>query len=146
MLKAVSPLPRDDSIIMSKSDYVRLASLIEAPRIGVPERVLDFLDRELNRAIIADHTVPARTIAVGDRATVVEPDTQIERTVELVWPVDESYPNRISVLTAFDSALIGLSEGQSIRYQTLDGRPKQLTVLKVERQLLVPQPARSAAP
>src|SRR3712207_2783504 len=108
MLKAVSTLPRDDSIIISKSDYVRLASLIEAPRIGVPERVLDFLDRELNRAIIADHNVPARTIAVGDRATVFEPDTQVVRTVELVWPGDESYPNRISVLTAFGSALIGL--------------------------------------
>jgi hypothetical protein len=45
---------------------------------------------------------------------VFDPDTQIERTVELVWPGEESYPKRISVLTAFGSALIGLSEGHRV--------------------------------
>jgi regulator of nucleoside diphosphate kinase len=134
MRQAVSTPQRDDAIVMSRSDYVRLARLIEIPRISVPERVLDFLVGELDRAIIVDQNVPERTLAVGDRATVFEPDTQIERTVELVWPGEESYPERISVLTAFGSALIGLSEGQSIRYETLDGRPKQLTLLKVHRQ------------
>jgi hypothetical protein len=34
------------------------------------------------------------------------------------------------------------AEGQAIRYETLDGRPKQLTVLKVQRAPLVSSLAR----
>jgi regulator of nucleoside diphosphate kinase len=142
MPEDISTPQRDDSLVISQGDYVRLAGLIEAAQVGVPQRVLDFLDGELNRAVIADHTVPEQTLAVGTMATVFDPDTQIERTVELVWPGEESYPKRISVLTAFGSALIGLSEGQAIRYETLDGRPKQLTVLKVQRAPLVSSLAR----
>ena len=40
-------------------------------------------------------------------------------------------PNPISILTPVGAALIGLAEGQSISYETLDGRVKTLSVLRL---------------
>jgi regulator of nucleoside diphosphate kinase len=54
------------------------------------------------------------------------------RTITLVYPKDaDMNAGRISVLTPVGAALIGLSAGQSIEWQTPTGGRRSLTVLSV---------------
>ena len=56
------------------------------------------------------------------------------RRIELVFPGEADITKgRISILTPIGAALIGLSVGQSIGLTARDGRPQELTVLKVEQ-------------
>jgi regulator of nucleoside diphosphate kinase len=56
-----------------------------------------------------------------------------ERRVELVFPGEADIgAGKISILTPIGTALIGLSEGQSIAWTARDGSERHLTVLKVE--------------
>jgi regulator of nucleoside diphosphate kinase len=53
--------------------------------------------------------------------------------VQLVYPAQADVEaGRISVLTPIGTALLGLSAGQSIEWQTRDGRRQALTVLRVD--------------
>jgi len=56
-----------------------------------------------------------------------------KQTVFLVWPSEADIrKKRISVLTPIGAALIGLSEGASIDWETNNGQIRQLTILKVK--------------
>jgi regulator of nucleoside diphosphate kinase len=59
-----------------------------------------------------------------------------ERSVVLVYPGQADIGvGRISILTPIGTALIGLSEGQSITWTTRDGRRRRLTVQCVEADM-----------
>jgi regulator of nucleoside diphosphate kinase len=50
--------------------------------------------------------------------------------VTLVYPAESDIEKgRVSVLTPIGAALLGLSQGQSIEWNTRSGEPRQLTVL-----------------
>jgi regulator of nucleoside diphosphate kinase len=77
--------------------------------------------------------VPANVVGMGSTVTF-QSDGDRKRRVTLVFPVAEDIAeSRVSVLTPIGTALIGLSEGQSIEWSARDGRRHQLTVLAVER-------------
>lgn len=95
---------------------------------GNAEGLLDELERA---RVVPDNALPGDVVRMGSR---VEYRTNggDSRVVELVYPKDADIEaGRISVLTPVGTALIGLRAGQSITWDTRDGRKQVLTVLAV---------------
>ena len=78
---------------------------------------------------------------MGSTVTYIADDGR-KRTVTLVFPgLADISQGRISILTPIGTALIGLSEGQTMTWSTRDGRERNLTVMmvqSVERQVATP--------
>lgn len=91
----------------------------------------DVLAGELERAKIVPDTKDDGFIRIGSSAAY-RTENQGERSVTLVLPKDADIARgRISVMTPVGVALLGLSAGQSIQWQTRDGRTETLTVVSV---------------
>ena len=120
-------------IMISDSDVSRLDALLSGSLIERLGHVGAFLVAELARAqVVPARKVPTNVVAMY--STVEFRDNVSGRTmlVTLVYPHESAGRNRaISVLTPVGAALLGLSEGQSIAYETPDGRCRTLTVVKV---------------
>lgn len=97
-------------------------------QLSRPSPVVDFLQRELDRASVED-AAPGSFVALGTRVTF-DDDRGSRHTATLLAP-GEMRPDGISILTPVGAALLGLSEGQSIAYTTLDGRTKSVRVLRL---------------
>jgi regulator of nucleoside diphosphate kinase len=128
------------SITITAHDLARLdllTGLVGRYRTPVKET----LARELRRAqIVASHALPAGTVSMHSRVRYRDDEMGAARTATLVYPGEEnSEEGRVSILTPIGSALIGLSMGQSIRYEDADGSIKTLCVLEV---LPGPEPQR----
>lgn len=96
---------------------------------------------EMERArVVADAKLPADVVRMGSRVTYrTDKDDQID--VTLVYPRDADIAEgKISVLTPVGAALIGLRTGQSITWETRDGRRNVLTVLGVAHPVDDPRP------
>lgn len=120
-------------IIISDGDLNRLDELLSGSCIERLGNVGAFLVNELARAqVVPACEVPMSVVAMY--STVEFRDNLSGRTqiVTLVYPHESAGRERsISVLTPVGAALLGLSEGQSIAYETPDGRCRTLTVVKV---------------
>ena len=120
-------------IMISDSDVSRLDALLGGGLIERLGHVGAFLVTELARAqVVPARKVPTNVVAM--HSTVEFRDNISGRTmvVTLVYPHESAGRDRsISVLTPVGAALLGLSEGQSIAYETPDGRRRTLTVVKV---------------
>jgi regulator of nucleoside diphosphate kinase len=118
-------------ITLSGADFERLARLAELAADKAPATA-DFLAREVARASIAPAGVPLRGIvAMGSQVEFRDDVTGQARTVTLVYPEDADIAaGKVSVLTPIGAALIGLSAGQSIEWQTPSGGWRSLTVLR----------------
>lgn len=126
-------------IVVRDSDHERLSKLATAMLDRVPD-VAEVLLSELERAKVArPGSVPANTVQMGSTLEYQSDDGQ-KRQVTLVYPAEADIAQgKVSILTPIGTALIGLSEGQSIIWTARDGRHHQLTVLSVG------QPALTAA-
>jgi regulator of nucleoside diphosphate kinase len=117
---------------VARRDLGRLDVLLAAvkARFG---KVGTFLLEEITRArIVQDHEIPPTLVTMGATVHFRDEATGRECVVRLVYPYKTRLCDRsLSVLTPVGAALLGLSEGQSIDYETIDGRLKTLTVLKV---------------
>lgn len=117
--------------IMVTTDDLRHLKLLANSSMTRFPRVAHFLARELDRA----NVVPAQPALQG----VVRMSSQVRyrdektgriRDVTLVYPHEADINlNRISVLTPVGAALIGLSAGQTIDFQTLGRERCSLTVV-----------------
>jgi regulator of nucleoside diphosphate kinase len=119
-------------ITLTTADSERLSRLVDAAADTFP-RTADFLGREIDRAQIVDRsqTLPG-LVTMGAEAEFRDDVTDQVRTVQLVYPDEADVTaNKISVLTPVGAALIGLSVGQSIEWQTPGGGWRSLTVLAV---------------
>ncbi|MCR6659009.1 MAG: nucleoside diphosphate kinase regulator [Asticcacaulis sp.] len=130
--------------------HIQSPRLIRLPAILIGEDDLDALHRladqarghlaaaaeqlltELERArIVAQDILPPETVRMGSHVTFITEDG-LSRTVELVFPDRADIAsNRISILTPVGAALIGVSIGQTIDWQSPDGRRRSLTVTAV---------------
>jgi regulator of nucleoside diphosphate kinase len=82
--------------------------------------------------VVASAEISPDTVTMGATVRYRDGDTGQIFTVTLVYPETENRAaSRVSVLSPEGAALIGLSEGQSTRYVTTDGRMKWLIVLRV---------------
>ncbi|MDD3326519.1 MAG: nucleoside diphosphate kinase regulator [Zoogloea sp.] len=119
-------------ITVSTSDLERLEGLLSKP----PTRNrsdLDGLRAELERANILDTDgMPADVIMMNSRARFREETSGREYELTLAWPHEANAADgKVSIFSPAGSALLGLSVGQRIDWQTPEGHAIQLRVLAV---------------
>lgn len=123
---------RRPSIRLRESDADRIAELAVGAEARLPQ-VAELLMQEIDRArIVPDDRLPADVVGMGSLVRFRDESTGAERTVRLVYPREADIAaGRISILTPIGAGLIGLKEGQSIRWEDRDGHPKVLQVIAV---------------
>lgn len=123
-------------IVIGKRDYGCIENMVGGYASARRPKVVDDLEREIARAIVVeDDRVPPRTVTMGARVRYRDADTGRERTATLSYP-DRTHEaeDAVSLFTPVGVALLGLSEGQTIAYETPDGRVRTLTVSEVLRR------------
>ena len=124
-------------ITLTAKDYERLSLLARAAATRMPDLV-SVLTEELERARVLADGQPEQVVCMGAEVEFRDESTGKVQIVTLVYPGDADISQqRISVLTPVGTALIGLTAGHSITWETRNGELRWLTVLKVRD----PQPA-----
>jgi regulator of nucleoside diphosphate kinase len=127
MLRKELPL-----IVVTGMDFNRLQRLAAAAANTLPHTA-DFLAREIGRATVVPSGFILRgVVTMGSMVEFRDDTTGQSQTVCLVYPEQANRADgKLSVLSAIGAALIGLSVGQSIEWQTPSGGWRSLTVLNV---------------
>jgi regulator of nucleoside diphosphate kinase len=91
--------------------------------------------QEVARAtVLPSGEMPADVVNIGSEVTYRDETTGRTQTVTIVLPPEADIArHRVSVLTPIGAALIGLSTGAAIGWETRDGEERRLTVLEVRR-------------
>lgn len=119
-------------IKIAKAESRRLSALANSTMDLFP-RVAQFLARELERATVTEENDLQGVIRMGSKVTYRDDETGASREIVLVYPHEANIElNQISILTPVGAALIGLSAGQRIEFETPDKRTRGLTVLAVQ--------------
>jgi regulator of nucleoside diphosphate kinase len=128
------PQPELPPISLRMCDAGRLRNIAELASDKYPQTT-DFLAREIERAeILPDASLLPGLVTMGSEVTFCGDIGLQERFVTLVYPeAADVDAGKISILTPIGAALIGLSVGQTIEFQTPGGRWRSLTVLKVKQ-------------
>ncbi|MGD9922045.1 MAG: nucleoside diphosphate kinase regulator [Pseudorhodoplanes sp.] len=125
--------PELPPIAMIRADAEKLSRIANSSA-GAFAQTAEFLAREIDRAQVIEESqrLPG-LVTMGSRVTFRDDVTAAVRTVRLVYPGEADVSQgTISVLTPIGAALIGLSAGQSIEWETVSGGRRSLTVLAVE--------------
>jgi regulator of nucleoside diphosphate kinase len=111
-------------VIIPSEDFVALRQL-----------GCDKLEAELDRAdVLLAAEVPDDVVTMYSRVRYLDETTGERRSVTLVYPDETDVERgRISVLAPVGSALLGLSEGQSIDWEFPRGARRRLRVEEVVR-------------
>ncbi|WP_407166808.1 nucleoside diphosphate kinase regulator [Bradyrhizobium sp. ORS 111] len=122
-------------ITIAASEAQRLSALADTSMMVFP-RVAQFLARETERAkIVADDADLHDVVRMGSRVRYRDDDTGDVREVVLVYPHEADIAlKRVSVLTPVGAALIGLSVGQAIAFETPSHQTRSVTILGVTDQ------------
>ncbi|WP_424631762.1 nucleoside diphosphate kinase regulator [Bradyrhizobium sp. SYSU BS000235] len=128
----VSELPPID---IAGEELSRLQVLVNSSMGRFPD-VSEYLARELERArVIQDDREMQSVVRMGSTVSYRDEKTGEIREVVLVYPHEADISiRRISVLTPVGAALIGLSVGRVIEFQTPDQESRKLTVLQVSQR------------
>jgi len=126
--------PELPPISLRMCDADRLRNIAEAASDKYPQTT-DFLAREIERAEILPDARMLPGLVTMDSEVMFRDDISLqERSVTLVYPeAADVDAGKISILTPIGAALIGLSVGQTIEFQTPGGRWRSLTVLRVNQ-------------
>ncbi|WGR95421.1 nucleoside diphosphate kinase regulator [Bradyrhizobium sp. ISRA443] len=119
-------------ITIAASEVQRLSALADSSMERFP-RVAQFLAHETERAkVVADDADLHDVVRMGSRVRYRDDDTGDVREVVLVYPHEADIAlKRISVLTPVGAALIGLSVGQAIEFETPSHQMRSVTILGV---------------
>jgi regulator of nucleoside diphosphate kinase len=120
-------------IAIRPRDIEQLGRLANAAMEKYPQTA-EFLAREVDRAdVLTSLAPPPGLVSMGSRVEFRCGEGSATRTMTLVYPHEtDAEAGRISVLTPIGAALIGLSVGQSIEWQTPAGEWRSLTVLRAD--------------
>lgn len=124
------------AIVVTKLDAIRLGRVV-GDLFQIRTKQVGFLARELDRANIVDPAdVPAGVVTMRSVVEFRAGNSGKVSRAMLVYPAEASVSSAIcalnvSVLTPIGTALLGLSEGQSMPYEAVDGRIRRLTIHKV---------------
>lgn len=120
-------------IILTRRDFGRLDALLGDTVVDRLGKVGTFLLDELARAqVVSDDDVSPHVVLMNTKVRFRDNETGREMVATLMYPKDAAgQENAISVLTPVGAALLGMSAGQTISYETIDGRTKTLAVLEV---------------
>lgn len=126
--------PELPPISMRMCDADRLRNIAEAASEKYPQTT-EFLAREIDRAeILPDARLLPGLVTMESEVRFRDDISLQERSVTLVYPeAADVDAGKISILTPIGAALIGLSVGQTIEFQTPGGRWRSLTVLRVNQ-------------
>ena len=121
------------SIIITQLDLQRLERLLAGLQDVTPG--VEALEHELARAkVVAHNKVPAGVVTMNSRVFCREEGSGKEYHLTLVYPQDAGPSGTVSSLAPVGSALLGLTVGQQIDWQTPAGKLIKLTLLAVEYQ------------
>jgi regulator of nucleoside diphosphate kinase len=125
-----APLP---GLQIGRSDYLELGGLTMKYQAATPASALTFLERELSRALVVDdRSVPSDVATLRSQVAFHDEETGRDWVVTLAHPADFfGRDDAISVMSPLGAALIGLSEGQSIEFNTADGRSRRVGLVRV---------------
>lgn len=114
-----------DDLIISDADYIRLSKLQNN----------DLLDHELSRAyVVPADQLPPNVVSMNTYVVYLDESNGVSRAIELVYPEDASWESRkVSVLSPVGLALLGLREGQTIRWPFPNNNSRSLKVLSVAK-------------
>ena len=115
-------------IAVTTTDFDRLRALAQ-----VQSDAARFLAREIERArLIEPENAGERLVTMNARVRYRDDVTGQERTVRLVYPGEANIEaGRLSVLTPVGAALIGMTAGQSMEWESPSGGVRSLTVMEV---------------
>lgn len=124
------------AIRLTKRDFARLDHLLATCNVGQASKAVDFLLSELSRAAVVDGgDIPRDVVTMHAQVLFRDEASGRKRAVTLVYPSERDFSeDAVSILTPLGVALIGLSEGQSITFEGVDGSPRRITVVKVFHQ------------
>ena len=127
----MTQLHTQPAIFIPPVDYDRLLAVAEGTAKREPD-VANFLLHELGRASTNAQGPEEDFVRMQSHVRFRDNSTGRIRDIQLVYP-EEANPSvgRISILTPVGAALIGLSRGQSIRWNDRSGKRKSVTVLDV---------------
>jgi len=119
-------------IVIATDEARRLKALANSNMTLFPREAF-FLAREMNRAnVVPDNADLGDVVHMGSQVRYCDHKTGDVRDVVLVYPHEAQIAlSRLSVLTPVGAALIGLSVGQTIEFQTPAHQTRSLTVLGV---------------
>jgi regulator of nucleoside diphosphate kinase len=119
-------------ITVMEDEARRLNALASSSAVLFP-RVAHFLAQEMERAsVVADVSDLSGVVHMGSQVRYCDDKTGEVRDVVLVYPHEADITlKRVSVLTPVGAALIGLSVGQTMEFQTPGNNKRSLTVLGV---------------
>lgn len=124
----MTPAANLPPIFVTTTDFDRLRVLSQASSDAA-----EFLAREIDRArLIEPEAVTKGLVTMNSRVRYRDDVTGQERAVKLVYPNEADISaGRLSVLTPVGAALIGMTAGQSIEWESPSGGVRSLTVLEV---------------
>jgi regulator of nucleoside diphosphate kinase len=127
-------IPGKPPIVMDRAHYRRLHDLASVA-FDRDRDVATLLLDELERAELrSTDELPATVVNIGSEVTFRYNDTGQSRTVRLVFPHDADInQGSVSVLTPIGATLLGLAEGDQMKWTTRHGEARSLTVLQVTR-------------
>jgi regulator of nucleoside diphosphate kinase len=123
------------SLIVSSRDMARLDALLDTPVLRRHPAALALIE-ELSRAEVrAPEDMPGNVVTMHSRVECEDELSGETHRLTLVYPNEADVEKgRVSVLAPVGSALLGLALGQSIDWQTPDGRSLRLRVTAIEYQ------------
>ncbi|MCC7325306.1 MAG: nucleoside diphosphate kinase regulator [Burkholderiales bacterium] len=116
-------MSNDRSIFITNSDFARLRQLSSHPSLAT----------ELDRSVVIDsRRIPATVVTMNSRVRFEDQSTGVIRDVTIVFPDQaDASRGRVSVLAPIGTALLGLSEGESILWPFPDGSTRNLRVVQL---------------
>lgn len=124
-----------DAAYLKRLEGLAVGAYRRSPAIAA--RLMDEIDRADVRA---SSDIPSNVITIGSDVLFRDDAKDWVQSVVLVLPADADIARRrISVLTPIGVALIGLAEGASITWESLDGKSRQLTVIRVSPPCAAPK-------
>lgn len=121
------------NIYITERDLDRLERLIKAVKYNSN---IDALEEELARAkIVRAEEVPPSVVTMNSRVQFLDCTSNEMSEVTLVYPQDaDASQSKISVLAPIGSAILGLSVGDTIKWEVPSGRKKTLKIIAVPYQ------------
>jgi regulator of nucleoside diphosphate kinase len=136
MNAATSAITARPQIRMTVWNFYKLDSLLAVRADEWSWKADALLARELKRTIVMDdNRIPSNVATMRSRVEFRIEGTGLMQIATLVYPGEgHMFEDAISVLTPLGSAILGLSEGQSISYASPNGTPVEVTILRILHQ------------
>lgn len=134
----LSRTPALPAITICQTDFDTLERLVgDLPGKGVA----GLLQQELDRAKVCKaNALPANVVGLNRWVHYTDELSDKVRRVQLVMPKDADIDSgKVSILSFVGAGLLGLKEGQSIRWPDANGTLRKLTPILIEDEDLVEQ-------